>query len=119
MTADNRFAQWLDVTMANRRIKGRILADKLGVDDSAVSRWRNGRSVPSLETLMKLATVLNEDPIRLAVTAGLMDPDLVNVEPLPLPPPRARREHVREQIKAIKGLDREEISKLLAAYDEV
>lgn len=119
MMAEDRFAQWLDITMANRRIKGRILADKLGVHDSAVSRWRNGQSVPSLETIMRIATFFEEDPIRLAVTAGLMDADLVHAKPLPLPPPKARREHVREQIKAIKGLDKTEVARLLAAYDEV
>lgn len=113
----DRFAQWLDITMSNRGIKGTDLARKIGVHDSAISRWRNAQGIPSLDAVMKLASALDVDPLRLAVTARLMDSEAVHVEPLPPPEPTARREYVREQIKQIKGLDRHEVARLLAAYD--
>lgn len=115
---DHQFALWLDITMNNKGIKGRTLAKKIGVHDSAISRWRNGQATPSLDTTMRLATVLGVDPIRLAVTAGLMDAETVHVEPLGVPSDEARRAHVREQIKAIKGLSTESIERLLRVTDE-
>jgi transcriptional regulator with XRE-family HTH domain len=113
----DHFAQWLDITMSNHHLKGKELARELGVHDSAVSRWRNGSSVPTMDALMRLAKLLDEDPIRMAVTAGLMDGEMVDADPLPLPPPEARRKHVREQIKAIRGLDKKEMDRLLETYD--
>lgn len=111
------FAQWLDTTMSNRGIRGRDLAKKIKVHDSAISRWRNGQGLPSMDACLRLAKALEVDPLRLAVTAGLLDGDGVNVSPLPLPPAHAQRERVREQIRAIKGLTTKEIERLLEAYD--
>jgi transcriptional regulator with XRE-family HTH domain len=111
------FAEWLDLTLANSGISARDLANQIGVSDSAVSRWRSGQSKPGMDTAVRLATVLDVDPIRLAVTAGLMDGRAVHVDPLPLPPAHAQRERVREQIKNIKGLSAEGVALLLDAYE--
>lgn len=113
------FGRWLDLTMANRNIKGRHLAKELKVHDSAVSRWRSGAGVPTLDTCMRLAQLLKVDPIRLAVTAGLMDGKLVSVKPLPMPEPTALRQAVKEQIMKIRGLEPSELQTLLQAYEEM
>lgn len=101
------FGRWLDLTMGNQGIKGRTLARKLRVHDSAVSRWRSGQGAPAMDTCVKLAKLLDVDPIRLAVTAGLMDGDLVEVEALPLPEPTAQRRAVRGQLEKLRLPPRE------------
>lgn len=113
------FAEWLDNTMANRKVKGRDLARALDVHDSAVSRWKSGQGMPSLQTVMKIAEFFDVDPLRLAVTANLMDGKAVGIEPLPVPEPTARREYVRRQIQQIKGLTDESRRRLLETYDEL
>lgn len=118
-TGPQIFGRWLDLTMGNRGIKGRGLAKRLKVHDSAVSRWRSGGGVPGIDTCLRLAKILNVDPIRLAVTAGLMDGDLISVRPLPMPEPTAQREHVKHQIKLIRGVTERERQTLLDTYDDL
>lgn len=113
------FGRWLDLTMANRNIKGRAVAKACKVHESAVSRWRKGNGVPSMDSCLRLAKFLDTEPLRLAVTAGLMDAELAGVEPLPLPEPTAYRKAVKEQILAIKGLTQRERQRLLDTYDEM
>lgn len=118
-TGPEAFGRWLDLTMANREIKGRTLAKACKVHESAVSRWRAGNGVPSMDSCLRLAKYLNIEPLRLAVTAGLMDAELAGVEPLPMPEPTAYRRAVKEQILAIKGLTQRERQRLLDTYDEM
>lgn len=118
-TGPDAFGHWLDLTMSNRSIKGRALARALKVNESAVSRWRAGKGVPSMDSCLRLGKFLDVEPIRLAVTAGLIDGELAGVDPLPLPEPTAYRKAVKEQILAIKGLTKRERQKLLDTYDEL
>lgn len=111
------FGRWLDLTMANRNIRGRSLAKRVGVHDSAVSRWRSGQGVPALPALQQVAKALGVDPIRLAVTAGLLDESLVGQPPLPMPEPTAQRALVKEQLSKIRGLLPEEKQALINYYD--
>lgn len=113
------FGRWLDLTMANREIQGRQLARKLKVHDSAVSRWRSGQGVPALDTTMRLARLLDVEPLRLAVTAGNMDGELAGVAPLPLPEATAARIAVKQQLMKIRGLTPQERQKLLDVYDQM
>jgi transcriptional regulator with XRE-family HTH domain len=113
------FGRWLDLTMTNRSITGRSLAKKLKVTDSAVSRWRSGTTVPGMDTCIRMAQVLGVDPLRLAVTAGLMDGTAIRVEELPMPEPTAQRSYVKEQILRIKGLTQVERQLLLDTYDDM
>lgn len=113
------FGRWLDLTMANRNIKGRSLAKRVGVHDSAVSRWRSGQGVPALPALQLVAQALGVDPIRLAVTAGLLDQSLVGVPPLPMPEPTAQRGLVKDQLSKIRGLLPEERQALINFYDSL
>lgn len=113
------FAAWLDATMSNKRVMGRVLAEKVGVNDSAVSRWRAGTAVPAMDTLVRIAEVFGEEPLRLAVTAGLLDARVAHVDPLEPPAPTARREAVRRQLSRIKGLTDQDRRKLLETYEEI
>lgn len=96
-TGPARLGKWLDLTLANRGIKSRELATKIDVHESAVHNWRKGKNVPQLSTLQRLAALLGVDPIRLAVTAGLLDPTLVQAEPLPTPEPIAQRRRAQKR----------------------
>lgn len=107
------------MTMANRDIKGRTLAKKLDVHDSAVSRWRSCQGVPTLDTTMKLGRLLDVDPLRLAVTAGHMDGDMIGVKPLPLPEPTAQRLAVKAQLMKVRGLTPQERQRILDLYDQM
>jgi len=118
-TGPEAFGHWLDLTMSNRDIKGRTLARAMKVHESAVSRWRAGNGVPSMDTCLRLGKYLHVEPIRLAVTAGLLDGELAGVQPLPMPEPTAYRAAVKKQIQAIKGLTQRERQRLLDTYDEM
>lgn len=113
------FGRWLDVSMANRHLSGRDVAVKVGVHDSAVSRWRSGKGTPTMEYLTALAELFGVDPLRLAVTAGLVSQKIAGVEPVDMPEPMAQREDVRKSITAIPGLTHGERQALLERYDEL
>lgn len=118
VTDADRFAQWLNMTMENRGVRAVTLAKKLKVTDSAVSRWRSGGGLPSMDACLRLAKVFQvEDPMRLAVTAGLVDGELIGKAPLPMPEPTARRKRVKEQLANIKGLTARERQLLIDTYD--
>ena len=99
------FAEWLSRTLVERDIAGGEVARALGVNDSAISRWRNGKATPGLESVMALADFLDVDPIALAVTAGLMQSKQVGVEKLSLPEQNRALALAEDQIMKIRGLD--------------
>jgi transcriptional regulator with XRE-family HTH domain len=112
------FAEWLSRTLAEREIAGGEVARALGVNDSAISRWKNGKASPGLDSVMKLADFLDVNPVALAVTAGLMKEGQVGVERLPLPKETRIVAHVEEQIMKIRGLDDETRKALIATLRE-
>lgn len=112
------FAEWLSRTLAERGIAGGEVARALGVNDSAISRWRNGKATPGLDSVMALADFLEVDPIALAVTAGLMDPNQVGKERLPLPEQSRAIALAEEQIMKIRGLDDETRKALITTLRE-
>lgn len=112
------FGEWLDVTMSNKRIMGRALAEAAGVHESAVSRWRSGTATPPMEAIEKMADILEVEALRLAVTAGILSPKVAGVEPLPMPEATARRESVRRQLANLRGVTEEERRLLMQAYED-
>lgn len=116
--ARNDFSEWLDTTMSNKNIMGRTLAEAVGVHDSAVSRWRAGTGVPTMEVIEPMATLLDVDALRLAVTAGLVSSSVAGVDPLPMPEPTARRESVKRQLARLRGVTETERRLLLQAYED-
>lgn len=99
------FAEWLTRTLAERDIAGGEVARALEVNDSAISRWKNGKASPGLDSVMKLAEFLDVNPIALAVTAGLMEEVKVGVSRLDLPEETRMLGYVEDQISKIRGLD--------------
>ncbi len=119
MGHSQQFDRWLDITMSNMHLSGREVAAQIGVHDSAVSRWRSGKGVPSMEALTALAGVFDVHPLRLAVRAGLVSEKVAGMPPVDMPEPIAQREEVRESISAIPGLTDVERQALLERYDEL
>lgn len=112
------FGEWLDITLSNRRMTNRMLADEIGVSDATVSRWRSGLSAPAnMDAIADIARILDLDALRLAVTAGIISARVAHVEAYPTPEPTAQRESVRRQIARIKGLSDEGRRKLMDTYD--
>lgn len=113
------FGIWLDLTMENKGINGTDLAKYLNVHPSAVSKWRQHKGVPGINTCLRLAKVLKVDPIQLAVTAGLMDGRLIEIAPLMPPKPTAKRAAAKREISKIKYLTEQERRILLDTYDKI
>lgn len=112
------FAEWLSRTLVERDIAGGEVARALGVNDSAISRWRNGRATPGLDSVMKLARFLEVNPIQLAVTAGLMSEKEAGVVRLTLPEETRVISLAEEQIMKIRGLTDDDRKALLVTLRE-
>jgi transcriptional regulator with XRE-family HTH domain len=112
------FGQWLDTTMANKGLSGRWIAQRVDVNDSVVSRWRNGTAIPTMANLARLADTLDVQPLRLAVTAGLVTEEMAGVPPYEMPEPTALRRRVIEEISAIRGITEGTRKALIKAFDQ-
>lgn len=51
----------LKAVLTEQKKTGRWLAENLGKDTATVSRWCNNKAQPSLETIDRIATLLNID----------------------------------------------------------
>ncbi|MEG0890579.1 MAG: helix-turn-helix transcriptional regulator [Bacteroidales bacterium] len=60
----------LKVVLVERKKTGKWLAEQLGKDPSTVSKWCSNSSQPSLETLDKIAEVLEVDRRKLLNKSG-------------------------------------------------
>lgn len=49
----------LKLVLAEQNRKGKWLAEQLGKNEATISRWCSNSAQPSLEMLVKIATVLN------------------------------------------------------------
>lgn len=52
----------LKVVLVEQNRKGKWLAEQLGKNEATVSRWCSNTAQPSLEMLVKIASILNVDP---------------------------------------------------------
>lgn len=55
----------LKIVLAEQNTTGKWLAEQLGKNEATISRWCSNTSQPSLEMLMKIASILNVDARRL------------------------------------------------------
>lgn len=55
----------LKVVLAEKNKKGKWLAEQLGKNEATISRWCSNTAQPSLEMLVKIASILNVDPRQL------------------------------------------------------
>lgn len=52
----------LKIVLAEQNRKGKWLAEQLGKNEATISRWCSNTAQPSLEMLVKIASVLNVTP---------------------------------------------------------
>ena len=52
----------LKIVLAEKNRKGKWLAEQLGKNEATVSRWCSNTAQPSLEMLVKIASVLKVNP---------------------------------------------------------
>ena len=57
----------LKVVLVEQNRTGKWLAEQLGKNEATVSRWCSNSSQPSLEMLVKIASILNVDPRELII----------------------------------------------------
>ncbi len=55
----------LKIVLVEQGTTGKWLAGQLGKNEATISRWCSNTSQPSLEMLMKIASILNVDARRL------------------------------------------------------
>ena len=55
----------IKVVLAEKNRKGKWLAEQLGKNEATVSRWCSNAAQPSLEMLVRIASILNVDPRQL------------------------------------------------------
>ena len=61
----------LKVVLVEQRRTGKWLAEQLGKNEATVSRWCSNVSQPSLELLVKIASILKVDPRTLINSSNL------------------------------------------------
>lgn len=105
------FGEWFSRTLSDRALQGSEIADALGVSKALVSKWRNGKMRPGVGQCLKLAELLNVDPMRMLVTAGHADPS-ERYERLPWPEDKIRHEIVLDQLGRVTSLKDKERSML-------
>lgn len=71
----NDFGEWLDRRMAQLAMRQSDLARESGVADSQLSRYREGKTLPSPATLRRLSEPLDTTYDKLMVIAGYVDAD--------------------------------------------
>lgn len=82
------FGSWLTTQMQAYGYESNMaLAEKLGVRDPTVGRWRKDASVPDIPQLRRIAVLFNTPLPRLLVLAGHMTEEELGVGP-PQPAPR-------------------------------
>lgn len=62
----------LKVVLVEQNRTGKWLAEQLGKNEATVSRWCSNVSQPSLELLVKIASILKVDP-RTLINGGNID----------------------------------------------
>ena len=64
VVTDNKMINRLKVVLAEKNRTGKWLAQQLGKNEATVSRWCSNTAQPSLEMVIKIASVLKIDPQR-------------------------------------------------------
>jgi transcriptional regulator with XRE-family HTH domain len=117
---DGNFAAYLKASMKAARIgSGAQLAEAAGIAQSLVSRWLNGKTLPSIEALRAIAEPLGVPMRDLVVRAGYMTPDEVGLEDEPVPP--TSKHSIEDEIRAdarIRPDRKEALINLLEALRE-
>lgn len=62
----------LKVVLVEQNRTGKWLAEQLGKNEATVSRWCSNTAQPSLELLVKIASILKVDP-RTLINSGKID----------------------------------------------
>ena len=65
VVTDNKMINRLKVVLAEKNRTGKWLAQQLGKNEATVSRWCSNTAQPSLEMVIKIASVLKIEPRRL------------------------------------------------------
>jgi transcriptional regulator with XRE-family HTH domain len=86
MATTHPFGAYLTRAMDAARLSIADLERQTGINNSLISKWRLGRTVPSMENLRLLAPALHVPPMDLFVRAGHVMPEEAGLTSMPDPP---------------------------------
>src|SRR5262245_16050838 len=111
--------------MTVRGMRNQDLADPLEVDESTVSRWRNGYSTPRSDLIPKIAQLMGVEVLRLMATSGHLTSEVaaqLDVQLLPVPE-TSTNGHVRDQaekkLRQIPGITNRTLRAMMETYDRL
>lgn len=117
MGKNREFSQWLTAAMEEQDVQAVELAALLGVTEGAVSRWKNGQSVPKNGTMRDLARIFQVDLLQLMALANVPGVRESGIPPLGFTTPAQRQESVREELDGMGALTPKERVAMLSAYE--
>jgi transcriptional regulator with XRE-family HTH domain len=100
MSTPHPFGAYLARAMDAARLSIADLERQTGINNSLISKWRLGRTVPSMENLRLLAPALRVPAMDLFVRAGHVRPDEAGMASVPEPPdprPLTAEEAIRSE----------------------
>ena len=77
MLNDNKNLNRIKVVLAEKNLQNKWLAEQLGRDQATISKWCNNVAQPPLETLMKIALILEVNLNDLVLFEALHTPDSI------------------------------------------
>ncbi len=77
MVNDNKNLNRIKVVLAEKNLPNKWLAEQLGRDQTTISKWCNNVAQPPLETLMKIAHILEVNLNDLVRFEALHTPDSI------------------------------------------
>lgn len=77
MLNDNKNLNRIKVVLAEKNLQNKWLAEQLGRDQATISKWCNNVAQPPLETLMKIAQILEVNLNDLVRFEALHTPDSI------------------------------------------
>jgi transcriptional regulator with XRE-family HTH domain len=120
MADEQDFGDYLTQAMDAAGLSIADLNRLTGISDSVISKWRNGRTIPSVENLRLLAPALGVTTRDLVVRAGHMSPDEVGLkEPPPPPKPPARLATLQDEINARSDLSEADKRLMIGLYERL
>lgn len=113
---DMTFEEYLDAAMKRQGYTAKSLARATKIDPSLIGRWRAGTVKPTLDSLKRVAAVLDVPVMDLVVTAGLLTPEQAARKDADGATATARERFV-DDLRSL-GLSDETVARGAARWDE-
>jgi transcriptional regulator with XRE-family HTH domain len=118
MKEQNRgFSEWLEQAMNEQGVQGNDLAELLDVSEGAISRWRNGDSLPNNGRMRELARIFQVDLLQLMSLANIPGIRESGVPPLGFFSNQQHQDNIRDEMGSLGTMNDHEREAMLNAYE--